>query len=67
MTQYTAKVYGISWEGFRANTEYVFSHRPTRAEVLDRSGDFQHVTRVCLTATTTTTERLRFEQKDERE
>jgi hypothetical protein len=52
-TSYTAKVYGIVWAGYKASTKYYFTHRPTRAEVLDRSGDFQKVTRIQLRATET--------------
>lgn len=57
--RWTAKVYGVAWAGYRASTEYEFNHLPTRAEVLTRAGDFQSVTRVVLTLTTTTIERVR--------
>jgi hypothetical protein len=57
--RYTAKVNGLAWAGYKASTEYEFPHLPTRADVLARSGDFQHVTRVSVTRTTTTIERVR--------
>lgn len=56
---WTAKVYGVTWAGYKASTEYSFGgHRPTRTQVLAKSGDFQNVTRVELRAVTTTVERV---------
>jgi len=52
-TKWTAKVWGVVWQGHRASTEYEFNHLPTRADVLARSGDFQHVTRIEATKTQT--------------
>lgn len=59
MTQdtYTATVSGIAWAGYKASTAYGFTHRPTRAEVMARAGDFQQVTRIGLLHTQTTVTR----------
>ena len=57
-TSYTAEVTGIAWSGHEASTEYKFDHKPTRAEIVARSGDFQQITDVLLTVTHTTTTRV---------
>lgn len=46
---YSAKVKGIIWNGTRGYTFYDFDHKPTRQEVMDRSGDFRRVTSIKLT------------------
>jgi hypothetical protein len=48
MTQYIATVTGILWEGGKGFTHYGFDHRPTRAEVIAKSGDFSQVTHIRL-------------------
>jgi hypothetical protein len=55
---YTAVVNGIAWAGYKASCEYHFSHHPTRAEVIAKSGDFQEVTRVKIIKRTVTIERV---------
>lgn len=53
MKSYTVKVSGIVWAGYKASTEYTFNHQPTRAEVLTRTGDFQHVAKTTIRCTET--------------
>lgn len=47
---FTAKVYGLAWAGYKANTEYTFrqSTPPTRDQIKAR-GDFASITRIILT------------------
>ena len=48
-TSYDVKVSGLAWAGYKASTEYHFDHKPTRAEVLAKAGDFQSVSRIQVT------------------
>jgi len=59
-TKYTAKVSGVIWLGCKASTQYDFPSLPTRADVLAKAGDFQHVTKIQVTATQTTITRVRL-------
>ena len=53
-TSYDVKVSGLAWAGYKASTEYHFDHKPTRAEVLAKAGDFQSVSRIQVTERTLT-------------
>lgn len=63
-THYTAKVYGITWTGAKASTEYRFgfADKPTRDQIMSRANyeDFKQVTRIYLTShvVTVTREKL---------
>lgn len=50
-TTYKAKVSGVIWQGCRASTFYTFDHQPTTDEVLQRSRDFQTVTKIQVVKT----------------
>ena len=47
-TEYQASVRGTIWQGGEGCTSYKFDHKPTRAEVMAKAGDFEQVTAITL-------------------
>lgn len=57
-TEYRVKVSGIIWDGGKAYTHYVFNQHPSRADVLERAGDFQQIKRIQVTRIETIFDRV---------
>lgn len=49
---YSARVSGTIWNRTRAWTTYTFQSLPTREQIIEKAGDFQHVSSITLTRTT---------------
>ena len=59
IVNFTAKVCGVAWAGYKASTEYDFGWtKPTREQIIAKAGDFQKVTRVELFKTETICSRV---------
>lgn len=61
IVSFEVKVYGLAWAGYKASTTYHFNTiQPTREQIAEKCGDFQHVTHMRMLKRTVTLERVKI-------